>query len=74
MFPDKLKDFRDYIVSFYGADAKHEIEKAILELVADCFLNEPVHWSSKHSLDLERVREIMEANGYLFADKARDKK
>ena len=69
MFPDKLKDFRDYVISFYGLDAKHDIERSILELAADCFLTGAVHWASKDSLDLERVREIMEANGHSLIDK-----
>lgn len=62
MFPDSLKEFRDYVHASCNQFEIADIEKAILELVADCFLNSDIYWGSDESLDLERVREILVAS------------
>lgn len=70
MFPEYLKEFRDYVHSFYGKDGVYDlgcgipdIEKAILLYVCRCLQLEN-HWGDGDSLDRERVRIILEGYGF----------
>ena len=70
MFPDELKEFRDYVHSFYGKGGIYDlgcgipdIEKAILQYVVRC-LAELEYWGGGDSLDRERVRYILEGYGF----------
>ena len=72
MFPEYLKEFRDYVHSFYGKDGIYDlgcgipdIEKAILLYVCRC-LQSKNHWDwgDGDSLDRERVRIILEGYGF----------
>lgn len=79
MFPEYLKEFRDYVHSFYGKDGIYDlgcgipdIEKAILQYVCHCLQLENRwndgfvrnHWGDGDSLDRERVRFILEDMGF----------
>jgi hypothetical protein len=70
MFPVELKSFRDYVHSFYGKNGIYDlgcgipdIEKAILEYVVKC-MHIDQYWGGGDSVDRERVREILESNGF----------
>ena len=70
MFPIKLKEFRDYVHSFYGKDGIYDlgcgipdIESAIMKYVVDC-LNGLREWGDGDSLDRERVRLVLEEMGF----------
>ena len=70
MFPDELKEFRDYVHSFYGKGGIYDlgcgipdIQKAILQYVVRC-LAEFEYWGGGDSLDRERVRYILEGYGF----------
>ena len=75
MFPEYLKEFRDYVHSFYGKGGIYDlgcgmpdIEKAVLKYASYCLVNlESVHppaWGGGDSLDRERVRYILEDYGF----------
>ena len=70
MFPKVLKDFRDYVHSFYGKNGIYDlgcgipdIETAIMKYVADC-LEDADRWGGGDSIDRERVRFILEDMGF----------
>ena len=70
MFPVELKEFRDYVHSFYGKDGIYdlgcsipEIETAIMKYVAKC-LSGSREWGDGDSVDRERVRVILEDMGF----------
>ena len=70
MFPDELKEFRDYVHSFYGKGGIYDlgcgipdIEKAILKYASYCLVNLE-YWGGGDSLDRERVRYILEGYGF----------
>ena len=70
MFPVELKEFRDYVHSFYGKDGIYdlgcsipEIETAIMKYVANC-LSGAREWGYGDSVDRERVRVILENMGF----------
>lgn len=65
-FPSELKDFRDYVHSFYGKDAIYDlgcgipdIETAIMKYAYRCMTGARV-WGGGDSIDRERVRYILE--------------
>lgn len=70
MFPVALKEFRDYVHSFYGKGAIYDlgcgipdIESAIVKYVADLAVNTDnlnEAWGGGDSIDRERVRWILE--------------
>ena len=72
MFPEYLKEFRDYVHSFYGKDGIYDlgcaipdIEKAIMEYIK--IVIDPdrfEEWGYGDSLDRERVRFILEDMGF----------
>lgn len=72
MFPKVLKDFRDYVHSFYGKDGIYDlgcgipdIENAIMKYIAECASTDiQDYWGGGDSLDRERVRSILEEMGF----------
>ena len=65
-FPSALKDFRDYVHSFYGKDAIYDlgvsipdIEQAVVDYMVECAMIAD-RWGDGDSLDRERVRNILE--------------
>jgi hypothetical protein len=70
-FPTELKDFRDYVHSFYGKDAIYDlgcgipdIETAIVRYAYRCMADEGITWGGGDSIDRERVRCILEDMGF----------
>ena len=70
MFPAALRDFRDYVHSFYGKDGLYDlgcgiphIEAAIMNYAVTC-MNIKDHWGGGDSVDRERVRVILEGMGF----------
>lgn len=69
-FPVELKDFRDYVHSFYGKNGIYDlgcgipdIEAAIVKYAVKC-MDVPQHWGGGDSVDRERVRYILEDMGF----------
>lgn len=69
-FPIELREFRDYVHSFYGKDGLYDlgcsipdIEDAILEYAVKC-MGTPNFWGGGDSVDRERVRTILEGWGF----------
>lgn len=70
MFPAELREFRDYVHSFYGKDGLYDlgcgiphIEAAIMNYAVTC-MNIKDHWGGGDSVDRERVRVILEGMGF----------
>tara|TARA_R110002153_G_scaffold27498_14_gene85427 strand:+ start:729 stop:974 length:246 start_codon:yes stop_codon:yes gene_type:complete len=72
-FPVKLNEFRDYVHMFYGKDGVYDlgcsipdIQSAIMEYMTRLVIVENgMTWGDGDSLDRERVRTILESNGFL---------
>jgi hypothetical protein len=71
MFPEALKEFRDYVHQFYGKGGLYDlgcsipqIEIAIYAYVGQLKLNDDLEWGEGDSLDRERVRYILEEMGF----------
>ena len=71
MFPEGLKEFRDYVHQFYGKGGLYDlgcsipqIETAIYAYVGQLTLIEYLDWGGGDSLDRERVRYILEEMGF----------
>ena len=71
MFPVKLNDFRDYVHMFYGKDGIYDlgcsipdIQSAIMEYMTTLAIDNCMTWGDGDSLDRERVRAILESNGF----------
>ena len=75
MFPIKLNDCRDYVHMFYGKDGIYDlgcsipdIQSAIMEYMATLAIvahhENCITWGDGDSLDRERVRAILESNGF----------
>ena len=71
MFPEALKEFRDYVHSFYGKDGIYDlgcsipdIENAIFAYMGKIQFIEWLDWGEGDSLDRERVRYILEEMGF----------
>jgi hypothetical protein len=74
-FPTALNDFRDYVHMFYGKGGIYDlgcsipdIQSAIIEYMTTLAIvahNENcMTWGDGDSLDRERVRAILESNGF----------
>lgn len=71
MFPSELKEFRDYVHSFYGKDGIYDlgcsiedIQNAIFAYMGKIQFIEWLDYGDGDSVDRERVRVILEEMGF----------
>jgi hypothetical protein len=71
MFPEVLKEFRDYVHTFYGKGGIYDlgcgipdIENAIFAYLGKLQFIDWMEWGDGDSLDRERVREILQEMGF----------
>ena len=70
-FPARLKEFRDYVNSFYGEGGVYDlgcgipdIEDAIIKYAEKVERSDWMTWGGGDSVDRERVRAILEEMGF----------